>query len=292
MPLLQPGSRSAKWLAERAREEAAAAEALGVSAGETATEAIERASAWMPDLPPISVIADYTGAVLDGQLPRNILATRLDDAVDVTDSSAWSAALEIGDAAFTIGAANGILNLTDVELSSVIKVTSVRDGVTLFRRQLVNKVLGDPPPSSGAGADSAYDNTIISTASNAYGAVNAGPLTITCGSSGLVELRAPLTYSTNEDAPAGAFSAAGKWQWRVPAGVWADVGGEASQSTMAEIIDMGDGFGPYYGTDGSISISQDKAGLTPGDDYEFQLLLRSPDSRQLYFAGSASAVTE
>lgn len=255
--------------------------------------ALSTAKARMGDIPPATVLADYTGAVLDGQLPRNIAATRYDGDTDVTTSATWSATLSSGDATFTIGAATGVLNLTALGSSSVISITSEHNDISLSRLVAISKVLGDPPPSSGAGTDSAYDNSITSTSSDAYGSANAGPLTLTCGASGEVSLAAPLDFVAAEEAPPGSFHCYGKWQWRVPAGVWADVATEIQSSSAADVIDGGDGFGPFFASEGTISVAMTKTGLTPGDDYEFQLLLRNDtgSARTLYYTGSASAVT-
>lgn len=255
--------------------------------------ALSTAKARMGDIPPVTVLADYTGAVLDGQLPRNIAAIRYDGDGDVTASAAWSATLSSGDATFTIGPATGVLNLTALGSSSVIEITSEYNDISLSRLLPVTKVLGDPPPSSGAGSDSAYDNSIIATSSDAYGSANAGPLTLTCGSSGEVSLAAPLDFVAAEEAPAGSFDCFGKWQWRVPAGAWADVDTEIQSSSAAQVIDVGDGFGPFFASEGAINVAMTQAGLTSGDDYEFQLLLRNDtgNSRTLYYTGSASAVT-
>src|SRR5690606_25754209 len=196
----------------------------------TANAALDAAGAIMPDLPPVTILADYTGAVLDGQLPRNIAAKRFADTTDVTTEAAWTATTLSGGAVYTIGAATGILNVTAITATTVIEVTSTYDGISRSRKVTVYKTLQDPPPSSGSTTQ--YDASINPTTSASYGSANAGILTITCGASGNVVLAAPLDFVADA---LGTHNAAGKWQYSAAgAGVWTDVDTE-SASDLATI---------------------------------------------------------
>lgn len=241
--------------------------------------ALDNANAIMKDIPPVTVAADYTGTVLAGQLPRNISATRLDGATDVTASSAWSASLVSGSATFTIGAATGVLNVTALGATSVVEVTSVYEGISRSRRVMIARSLQDPPPSSGS--TSAYDSSITETTSASYGSANAGPLTITCGASGEVDLSAPLETTTLETT--GAYHAYGKWRVSpAGAGTWTDVGTEIKSSVAAS-----------NSSNGTITVNQTATGLTASSSYDFQLLLRNDSGTStLYYAGTATAITE
>lgn len=325
MGLLQPGSRSPKWQAERARLQAGEAEDTAQGAVVIAEEAVDTADgavviadaavvvadganttalqakdvseAFMPDLPPQTISADYTGATIAGQLPRYIPVKRFQAGVDVTTEATWSAALLSGTATGAIGAATGLFELSALSSSSVFEITSVRGGVTLKRRQSFNRVLGTPPPSSGAGLFSAYDSSILPSNSNAYVSSNAGPMTIECGSTGEVELAAPLTMTAGGTEPVGSYFGYGVWQWRVVGGTWADVDTETMSTANVTIYEEAIGSGQSVVIDGEISISATKTGLTAGVDYEFQLQLRidtlgtPPFLPLIAFVGTASAVT-
>lgn len=241
--------------------------------------ALDLAGALMPDIAPVTIQADYTGAVLDGQLPRNIAATRFAGDTNVTTSSAWSASTVSGGATYTIGAATGILNVTAITATTVIEVTSVYDSISRSRKVTVYKALQDPPPSSGSSTQ--YDTSIDPTTSASYGSANAGILTITCGASGNVDLAAPLDFVAST---VGSFDALGKWQYSASgAGVWNDVDTELASSLPTS------GAGTVAGY---LEVNQTQTGLTPASDYDFQLLLRNDSGTHTqYYVGTASAST-
>lgn len=255
----------------------AQAQADIITALEQAGIALDLAGAIMPDIPPVSIMADYTGVVLDGQLPRNISAQRFDGDTDVTTSATWSATTISGGATYTIGAATGVLNVTAIASTAVVEITSVYDDISRSRKVTINKVLQDPPPSSSGSTE--YDSSITETTTDSYGAANAGPLTLTCGASGEVELAAPLETTTTAPTAQGC---AGKWQVSpVGAGTWSDVDTEIASTIDAE-----------QDISGYISVNQIATGLTAGNDYDFQLLLRNASgSATIYYVGTASATT-
>lgn len=266
--------------------ELAAQLALIQAAQDTADAARSLAGAVMSDIAPVTVNADYTGAVLDGELPLNIACKRFQEGANVTTTSLWSLSLVSGDGVATIGDATGIVSITALDASSVWEVSSERDDNTLTRALKVEKVLSDPPPSSGTGTSSAYDSSILSSTTDAYGSANAGPMTLTCGASGEVQLSAPLTFKAATGSPDGSYGARGLWQYRPSGGgSWTDAGTEALSSTPATIEDP-------LRLAGSVTINRSVTGLTPASDYEFQLLLRgATGDATLHYSGKASAVT-
>jgi hypothetical protein len=257
-----------------------------ITALEQAGIALDLAGAIMPDIEPITILADYTGTVLDGQLPRNVAAQRFDGEVDVTDDASWSAQTLSGAITYTIGPSTGIVNITALGSSAVIEVTSEYNDVSRSRKLTVTKQLQEPPPSTGAGSESVYDSSIAATGSTAYGSANAGPLTLTCGASGNFTLTAPL-YTLTGAATPGSYGCAGKWQYRAAGDPgWTDVDVET------EGTDAGLGANGML-TPGGVTVNQSLTGLTPSTDYEFQLLLRNTDSSDvLYYYGTATVTTE
>lgn len=261
----------------------AALEQAGIAV-DTANAALDAAGAIMPDIAPVTIQADYTGAVLAGQLPRNIAAQRFDGDTDVTTSSAWSAATVSGGATYTIGAGTGILNLTAIDATTVIEITSDYNDIERSKKLTIFKALQDPPPSSSSGTE--YDSTIEPTTSDSYGAANAG-ITVTCGASGEVELSAPLAMSVIGEA-AGSYAAKGKWQVSAAgADSWTDVDTEMSNSAPAVV------FADETQSDGYIAVNQTATGLTPSSDYDFRLLLRNSAAggHTIYYTGTASGTT-
>ncbi len=248
--------------------------------------ALDLAGAIMPDIPPVTVVADYTGEVLEGQLPRNFPAQRFSGDDNVTTDADWSATLLSGDATFTIGANTGVLNLTALGASSVIEITSEYDDIPRSRRLLITKQLQDPPPSSGTVIE--YDTSITASTGSSYGSANAGPLTITCGASGEITLAAPLTFQAYETAT-GTYTCTGKWQISdAGAETWSDVGSEQTPSVDCTIVEN------VSFTDGNIQITRTASGLTPSNDYDVRLLLKSGGAYTIYYTahyGGASATT-
>jgi len=227
---------------------------------------------------PTVIQADYTGAVVAGQLTRTINCTRAIGSSDVTTSTAWS--ISASGCTATIGAATGIVSITACDAAGYIDVTSVYGGLTIIDRIVVQRPQSAPPASGGSGATSASTSTFASATSTSYGAANAGPLTVTAGAAGTVTLSAYLNTSILFSGT--STSCKGKWQWRVVGGSWADVATEISSGADASL----------YG-DGYIDVAMSKTGLTNGVAYEFQLLMRinSGTGNPLYFFyGTASAV--
>ncbi len=226
-------------------------------------------------LPAAPVIrADFTGAVLAGQLNRVVKATRTRGGTDVSSTTTWS--IQTFGCTANISS-NGTITITACSTTGRIIVTSVRDSFTIVDEFAVVKELGAPPATGGAGATSASDSSIASITANTYGGEQAGPLTVTAGSGGTVTLSAPLSFSS-----AAAVSTRGKWRWRIVGGFYADVATEISSTSAAVAGEPDTGY---------IEVSQSQTGLSPGSAYEFILQLRrASGSGTVDFSGTASAV--
>jgi hypothetical protein len=251
---------------------------------EQAGIAISRANSLMPDIPSVVINADYTGDIIDGQLPRLVQARRYDDQTEVTEESDWSATLLTGNATFSIGAATGLLEITALVSSATIEVTSEYNDIERSRIVSVAKQVGAPPVSSGLTTKS--DSSIEPTSAATYGTANAQIDGLTCGASGTVDLTAPLSFWLGSIG-VGDHHCWGKWQVSAAgAGIWSDVDAELQSDTPA--TNAG-----YGGSEsGIISVNVPATGLTPASDYDFRLLLRNDSGADpLSFVGSATATT-
>lgn len=257
-----------------------------------------QAGAWMPDIPPRTIQADYTGTVLTGQLPINVPCKRYYGDTDVTTQAVWSAATESGSATYTIGAATGIVNLTALGASSVIVVTSVHNGVTLTKKLTITKQNAAPPTSGGGGSGSggsASTSSFNSINSNAMATITTADLEVTTGSAGAVALSAPLGVTTDAIATVGSFEVYLIWQRDTTgAGAWADVGTEVASNPDCTVTREGDpisGWTYYVESDGSVTATQNVSGLGASTAQKFRLRARNASgTRTMYFYGTASAV--
>jgi len=227
----------------------------------------------------IAFIADFQGAVIAGQLPAYIKIQRTRGSADVSDVADWSI-VDQGCTA-TIDT-EGLIEITAVTATGFIDVTSDYNDVVLGKRISVIVQQQAVPNTGGTGVTTATDTSIAGTSSASYGSANAGPLTVTAGASGTVALTATLQFY---GAPGDGVW--GKWQWRVPAGSWADVTSELGSDYPASSTSF---FGGSIPVPGHISVTMNKASLTPGSDYEFQLLLRRVSgATAITFTGTATA---
>jgi hypothetical protein len=231
-------------------------------------------------LPAAPVFNANSSGTVTSSLPRAVRAYRYRGGVDVSATTTWS--ITTDGCTATVDAFGGI-SISAVARTGKIVVTSLRDGVELVGEFTVTKTTSAPPVSGGGGGGgggggTASDDTIASTSSSSYGGANAGPMTVTATTGGVVDLSAPLSFSTS----GSSSNASGKWQWRVVGGSWADVASEITSSIAATAGEPDSGY---------IEVTQQKTGLTSGTDYEFQLLLRrNGGSGTLTFSGVASAV--
>jgi hypothetical protein len=222
--------------------------------------------------PTVTIYADSGGAVKSGQLTRIVQLTASKGGTAVTTLGAWARTTTSG-VACTIGASTGSVSITALTASDVsVPVTFTYLGVV--RTATLRIIRQDDPPtnSGGAGATggtSSSTTTLGNSTSTSYDTTNAvsDTLTVTAGSVGQVACVAPITFDrvTSTDGETGAF---GKWQWRVPAGVWADITTEVQEAVTA-VNDAVDLANDHYG---SLSVSHTKTGLTNGSSYEFRFL--------------------
>ena len=236
----------------------------------------------------IQVPFDYLGVVKSGYLPLDVNFTMTRAGIDITTSTAWTAALKAGNSGtiFTptsLANSTGTLNVTEMTNDAVIEMTGTYGGkaavgsVTLVKSQ-------DAPPVSGSGSGtSASTSSITNSTSASYGAANTIVLSVVAGTAGQVACTFPDYFHKATHGTGGAF---GKWQWRVVAGSFADIASENSsfydavKTPAPEPADE----------EGSLVVSMTKTGLTPGTTYEFQLLLRSAGAYTINHYGTASAV--
>ena len=228
---------------------------------------IVSADATMPPLAPVTIYADYLGVVTPAsQLPLNVQATRLQNADDVTGDSTWSIESETGAVTASVGANDGLIEITDAVGSDVLTITSDYLGSEKVVLLTVNFVSGAPPAEGTTGGSTASTSTFATFNSTTHAAVSS-ELTVTVGSNGEVQLAAPSLKII------GTGSVFGIWrQWS--GGSYVDVD--------TEVASVGS----------SLTVSPAAiTGLTPSTTEKFQLYARrssGTSSTNLY--GTASAV--
>ena len=233
------------------------------------------------------VLYNYDGTAKTGQLPKTLTfkLIRSGTGTDVTASATWGVTVTKGTGSATPNAIAGKIDVASPISTDELELDVTADfGGKLrhFTAKVVKKP--DPPPGpggGGSGGTSDNDSTIAPTTASTYSPVNAGPMTVKAGSTGVVNLSFPgsFTRATN-----GSGSSAGKWQWRAIGGTFADVAPETG-SSASSFTNVPDGtYDP-----GSIFVSEAKTGLTPGTDYEFRLLLRNGGAYTQNWSGTAVA---
>lgn len=235
----------------------------------------------------VTVFADYLYAPKTGELSK-VLAYKLFRAgAQVTAGITWSATLLGGNATFTItGAATATFTITGpnnatladesiVRLTATPATGAARSFDVLIRKQ------SDAAPTGSTGGSSNPGTTVSTSSfsgvtSTSYGTATAGTLTATAGSAGQVRCTVPVSFKRTPGTAAGLTGSYGKVQWRVPAGVWADVAAETADSGDAETEAFAGE--PVFNSAGSLSVDVTKTGLTSGTAYEFQFLMRKADT--------------
>jgi hypothetical protein len=217
---------------------------------------------------PVTIYADATGAPRGLPLTMNITASK--GINDITALGTWSQTSRPG-ATTSIGAATGVFTISGLTASSVrVPISFTYAGITRTTWISITRVDDASGSSGGTGSSSATMTTLGNTTGTAYDLTNSisGVMTVAAGSGGQVACVAPITFSrlagTNGDT-----AAAGKWQWRVPAGTWADIATEVASSASASKVS-----GDPLQDDGALSVSQTKSGLTVGSSYEFRFVWR------------------
>ena len=237
----------------------------------------------MPTPPTATVYCDYTGAFLPGEMPRQIRFTRLLNNVDVSSTSRWFQATVSGSVTATI-AQTGVLTVTALATDSVIQVRSARDNFSLVASVQIVRVLGGTP-SGGTGGGSAASTSSFSSFSAVTAATTTSDIVVTAGSGGTVTLTAPLTVITARMAPTGTFPVFGQWYWFNGASYVA-VGTEVQSSPDAAVTFDGD---IYLRSNGSLSVSTAKTGLTAATAYRFQFWARNgAGTRIMNLSGTAT----
>jgi hypothetical protein len=236
-----------------------------------------------------TLLADHTGSILDGQLPRNDVYKLLRGATDLTASAAWAVTEISGDYTGTIGVATGILNTTGLAVDSVIRITASYLGKTWPLDVKVVKSSAAPPVGGGSGGGTggtADSDTTINSINSASMAAVTKELEVTVGSAGQVSLNAPLDVGTTTTSPAGTFKVYGIWQWWDGA-AWVDLGTETGSSPDCVVVNEA---GSYVPQSGYLTVSATKTGLAAASIQKFRLRARnSSGTRTMYLSGTASA---
>ena len=232
-----------------------------VSLGNAATGEISQAS--LDQVTGLVIQSDWTGVVLQGQSGTVKMVRRL-GTEDVSNSTNWNVgAIGCTATISTTGLVTLNLSAPIADVAKIV-VTSNRDGVLIQASFDVSKTRAAKPQDPGVNAGSlAEDPTIGQINSNSFVGAQGGPITVKAGPSGVANCYAGLSFTTSSISNRDV---SGKVQWRVAGGSWADVAGETASSFPARA-----GTEPELG---QIEISASKTGLTPGTNYEFQLLLR------------------
>lgn len=251
-------------------------------------ENIEAGRSRMDDILTQTVYADHAGTVLAGQLPITLTAKRYFNEVDVTTSATWSISVRSGSATVSIGAATGVVTISAVgAASTVVRVTSVRNALTLYKDFIIVRSDASPPAGSGGGT-SASDSTLASISSATHAAIS-DELTVTTGSAGQVDLSAPLTVRTAAESPDGTFEVHGKWEWYNGA-AWEDVAAEVASNPDCSVVYESE-TGAYLVSAGTLSVVTAKTGLAASSSEKFRLMARNASgTRTMTFSGTASAV--
>jgi hypothetical protein len=240
----------------------------------------------------IVVSADYTGAPLAGQLPQSRLVARLLGQTDVSVSTSYSVSAT-GGLSVTINNAPGdaqrglvTLSAPMTAASGVITVSTTYLNVTLYDDIKVTRADAPPPAASGGGGGGGAPGSPASTTisfdpdnSGTFAAMG-GPISVTIGSSGQVNLAAPLSYVADSSSDNGTGETSqlsflgAKWQSSNSAsGPWTDVAGEIVGSEAWRFFRLTPPKGVRQ-QDGNIAVTQTKTGLTGGATAFFRLVGR------------------
>lgn len=239
-----------------------------------------------------SLARSYDGTVKSGELPRDFAFKTTRGGADVSSTATWSAAAVGGSGTATCSISGGILTVTAASDGVVILVTSTV-GTKVTKAQITLGSTIDPPPTGGGGGggggSTGSTSTIAGSTGNTYGSANTSVLQAVAGSGGKVDLTFPGRFKRTTN---GTANAAGKWQWRMLMGTFADVAAEIVSTSGAEKAAGRGGAEPEPAVNqaGQIAVTMTKTGLAAGMTYEFQLLLRADVNVPLTWTGTATAV--
>lgn len=225
--------------------------------------------------PPIKLDANYNGVVTT-PLPMSVANKRSRGGFDVSATTEWGAIFPPG----VTGTINNIvddphrgwISITAATASGIIKISTVRDDVTLSGEVSV-EVIPTTAPEPGSGTTSTM---VVNTSVSTTTFVTVGtPITFTPS-----DTSATLGGSISFEVDADDARLSAKWQISTDASVWTDVGAEIIATTRA-VADAESGFR----NKGSLSLNQTATGLTADTSYFLRLRLRIYDG----FATSAYA---
>lgn len=226
----------------------------------------------------ITVYADSNGTVKAGELPKQVGLTVSKGDELLTTSGTWSRTATTG-VTCTIGTTTGIFEITALSVvEASVPISFTYSGVTRTAKIKIIRQ-DDPPTNEGGGSTggtSASTTTLGNTTGTAYDTANAVSATMTfdTGTNGTIDVTGTIDFKRT-DTTNGTTGCYGKAQYRVPAGVWADVAVEDTYSTAAYYeANPGD---PIVNTAGSISIAQSITGLSASATYEVRWLWRRAD---------------
>jgi hypothetical protein len=247
------------------------------------------------DIPAVvTIYADASGTPKSGQLPSPIVPKYVRAGTALSSGVTWSAVTIDGNATFTIsgtGAADLEItgpNNSTLALESHVEVTGSYQGID--RKGTIRVVRQDDPPTNAGGGggggggsgSSGSTTTLGDTTSTSYDLTSAvsSTITATAGAGGQVACTAPINFKrtgvTLGSGPDGETGAAGKWQWRVVGGTFADIASEVTCATDS-VTEVDPDTGKHRTFAGSLSVAQTKTGLTSGTAYEFRFCWRRID---------------
>jgi len=234
---------------------------------------------------PTLIAADVTGAPKTGEINKDIILKLRQLGVDLTSGITWAATRLSGNATFSItGSGTATLSITgpnDATLNTenLFRISATYAGVVNTRDLKIIKQSDIPSTSGGAGGggggtggSSGSTATLGSTTGTAYDTTNSvsGTIAVNTGSVGRIDFAAPISFKRTATT-VGQTGAYGKWQWRVPAGTWADVSTETAYAEYAEKD------AELFTYAGSLAVSDAKTGLTANTAYEARFLWRRVD---------------
>lgn len=231
--------------------------------------------------PDVVIYADSTGAVKTSLLPKDVGITASIGTSNVSTLGAWSRTAVNG-VTCTIGANTGILNITGFSGAEVfVPISFTYAGVTrtgkvrIFRQDdPQTNTTGGAGGGSSTGGTTASTTTLGATTGTTYSATALSPvLQAKAGSNGKVDLSAIVDFRRTSTG-SGTTTVAGKWQWRVVGGTFADVTAEVANEYGATTSGGGVSGEPLTQDPGRLNVPTSKTGLTNGTTYEFQFSWR------------------
>lgn len=208
-----------------------------------------------------TVACDYLGAPKAASLPVQFVVKVTQGVNNILSS----ATVSITPTGCTASYSSGVITVTALSSNSAtIDVTATYQGQTQTARVSVVKLLDAAP------ATSKYVNLVktdINYTSSSY--QSTGPtLSLNASSSGIIACSAAFNYIINNLQPYVLY---GKVQWRVAGGTWADIAAETQGNpSFYNSTDVTTEPGDLYLDPATYTVY----GLTPGLNYEFQLLTR------------------